>query len=91
MICGLNPGRGNRFSLLQTVQSSGATQPPIQQLPIFFPGGKEAGGDVYHLPPYNAKVKNEWRYAYTPHIQPHGMNIENFKWFIIANNHLICL
>jgi hypothetical protein len=62
MIWGLIPGRGNRFSLLQNVQtSSGDTQPPIQQLPGFCPRGTGAGGGVDHLPPYNAKVKNEWR------------------------------
>jgi len=62
MIWGLNPGRGDRFTLLQTVQtSSGDTQPPIQKLPGFCLGGTGAGGDVDYLPPYNAKVKNEWR------------------------------
>jgi hypothetical protein len=62
MIWGLNPNRGNRFSLLQNVQTSyGATQPPIQQLPGFCSGDTGAGGDVDHLPPYNVKVKNEWR------------------------------
>lgn len=58
----MNPGRGKRFSLLQNVQTSSvATQPPIQQLPSFCPGGTGAGGNVDHLPPYNAKFKNGWR------------------------------
>jgi len=58
-----------------------ALEPPsllINNYWPFCPGGAGAGGDVDHLPPNNAKVKNEWRSTYTPPICSHGVDKENF-------------
>jgi len=45
----------------------GPTQPPIQWVPGFFPGGNRPGSDVDHPPPSSAEIKERvWLYIYSP-------------------------
>jgi len=50
------------------------TQPPIQRVPgVLSPGVKWMGHEAGHIPPSNAKIKNEWSCISTPPICLHGM------------------
>jgi len=39
----------------------GPTQPPI----ALFPGIKQLEREANHLPPFSAKIKNEWSYTFS--------------------------
>ena len=55
------------FSVSQNIQTgSGATQPPIQWAPGFFPRGKGPKHDFHHSPPSSTEVKNEWSHTSFP-------------------------
>ena len=75
-----NPGRGNRFSVLQDVQTGSGADPASYLMGIgrfFFPGVKRpGGGEVDHLSPTSADIKNEWSYTFT-HICLHRMDSDN--------------
>jgi len=48
-------------------QALGPTQPPVQWVPVFFPGGKERPGrDADPSPPSSAVVMKEQSYTSTP-------------------------
>jgi hypothetical protein len=42
------------------------TQPPVQCVPAFFTGCKEAGGGFDHLPHLASTLKKKWSYTSTP-------------------------
>jgi hypothetical protein len=47
----------------------GPTQPPVQCVPGYFPGGKRPGRESSS----NAEVKNEWSFTSTPPIFLRGV------------------
>jgi hypothetical protein len=55
-------GAGDFFLSETFIPALGPTQPRIQWVLGFFPGGKVAGDEVDHSPPSSVKVKNEWHF-----------------------------
>jgi len=43
---------------------------------------KQQGREVYHLRPSGAKVKNEWSYTSTPPICLHGVDRDDFTFYL---------
>jgi len=79
---GSNPGRSMRFySSPKTSRTAlGLTQTPIKRVPGFFPGGKTAGREVNHSPPFRVEVKNKWCYTSTPSICLQGADTETITF-----------
>jgi hypothetical protein len=59
----------------------GPTQPVINRHRGPFPGVKRPGRDVNHSPS-SVEVKNEWSYTSTPIICLHGVDMDNFIFYI---------
>jgi hypothetical protein len=51
----------------------GPTQPPIQWVPGFFPGGNRPGSDVDHPPHLAPRLKKEYGYTSTPPLVLRGL------------------
>ena len=70
---GLILGRGNKFILLQFVQTGSGAHPASYSMGTgggaLFPGVKRLGCEADRSFQYSTKVKNEWRYSSTP---PHA-------------------
>ena len=71
---GLNPGRFKRYCPLQN-RSDQICGPIKQEL-------KRPGPEVEHWPPSCAEVRNEWSCTYTPPVWIHGVDRDNFTFFI---------
>jgi hypothetical protein len=70
MVQGLNPSRGKKFYFLQNCPDQ-LWDPPIFLFGGYqgsFPGVKQLGHEVDHLPPSSAKLMSEWSYTSAPHI-----------------------
>jgi hypothetical protein len=73
-------GAGN-FSVHHRLQTAlGPSHPPIQWLPeVLCLGVKRSGHEADNSPPSSAKVKNAWRYTYTPPIRLHCVVLSSKK------------
>jgi hypothetical protein len=56
------------------------TQPPIQWVPGFCPGGKVAGALRSPLIYISAEVQNDWNYTSAPTRFPHGVEWDIFTF-----------
>ena len=72
------PGRGNRFSLVQSVPTGSGThlEPYSLRSRTLSSRVKRLGREDYHLPQSSTEVKNEWRYTSTP-IRFRGVHRDN--------------
>lgn len=63
--------------------SSGAyPASPIQRVLKLFPGVKQPGHEGDHSPPFGAEVKNEYSYTSTLAICLHGVDRDNFTFYL---------
>jgi len=60
----------------------GHTQTPIRRVPVYLTLVKQPGQEGDHSPPSSADVKNEWRYTSAPRVRFHGLDRDNFTFFI---------
>jgi hypothetical protein len=65
------------------------TQPPIQSVSRYFPGGggavKQPGREVNNSLPSNADVKNDWRCTSTPPLRLRDMDRSNFRRICVTD------
>jgi hypothetical protein len=66
------PGRVNKFTLQQNIKTGSEAHPALYSVVT----EKEAGREVYELPPSRAKVRNEWSYTPTPPIRVRALYAE---------------
>jgi hypothetical protein len=73
------------FYLLHNVNISIGTQPPIQSVPEFFPGGKSGLSVklIIHFPD-NIAVKNAFSYTSALTIHCHDFSRKNFTLFTLT-------
>jgi len=65
-------------------EAVGPTHTPIQWVPGFFLSGvKRPGRDVDHSSSWNADAKNEWSLTLVSPVCLHGMDRDNFTFFMI--------
>ena len=62
-------------------QVPGLTQ-PLHGYKDSFPGAKWLECEDNHWPPSNAEVRNDWSYTSTPPVGLHGMDRENFTFYL---------
>jgi len=73
------PSACSYFSLVQN-RPDRLCGPPTSLLKGTGGGGRE----VYHLPPSNAEVKNEWRYTSNSNVCHYDVHRDNFFVFLNA-------
>jgi hypothetical protein len=81
---GLNPGRAKDIVLSKIVQTISVAHLNL----LFsghwdsFPGVKRPGPEVHYWPPSCAEFRNEWSCTYTSPVWIHGVDRDNFTFFI---------
>jgi hypothetical protein len=62
-------------------RTAGPTQPPVQWIPVFFPGVKRPWREVNHSLPSGAKVENEWSRTSAPPMWLYGVHKERLRFW----------